>query len=59
MSEDHESSQWFWDEYDVLQQWLYLYGSMLLSHLCTRKPEGWTSVSEVSGKNGFREPFYS
>ena len=27
---------------------------MLLSHLCTRKPESWTSVSEVPGrKPGF------
>ena len=59
MSEDHESSQWFLDEYDVLQQCLYLYGSMLLSHLCTRKPESWTSVSGVFGENGFRESFYS
>ncbi len=37
----------------MLQQCLYLYGSMLLSHLCTRKPESWTSVSGVSGKTGF------
>ena len=47
----------FLDEYDVLQQCLYLYRSMLLSHLCTRKPESWTSVSGGSGENGFRESF--